>query len=486
MNVAGPLASLIFATTALTVFGGLFAYAVYKARERRRAAPARGVALQYFLEYTPPRASARDAEGAATRRRPWEMYLVSGAAVVGLIAATLYYYRTGRRYVLQGAWSRPGGGANKEFPAPPDWPRAVRGREPSLAASTRRASPFPSARFDANGDGVIQPGERALLHDEVPLSVILTVDDNGSAQGLAWLSETFERHRLRGDVTFFLTGNYAEGRPSYLGGPMNAWWSRLAQDGFVGLHGLSHESGIEWSRQRWSEEHRATIREITSRAALPPGWSWTSYPFGSRAPYLAFDDEYLSALDRTTPAVVYDASMIVHPNEPLPATLAELGPRDPSWPFSLDVPLPDDVELPFSEAKGQRVKIGKHATFEVPVYAWAVSKSGGGLRWVPSLDVDLFGIHPCTGAGANAAIVEAFEHNLDAHYGGNRAPFHLGLHAQNYTADKACERSTLEAMLDAIDRRVGAGRDIRYESAPRLLERLVNDGQEQGGAGIPR
>ena len=40
MNIAAPLSMVIFAITVLTLFGGLFAYFIYKARERSR--PARG------------------------------------------------------------------------------------------------------------------------------------------------------------------------------------------------------------------------------------------------------------------------------------------------------------------------------------------------------------------------------------------------------------------------------------------------------------
>jgi hypothetical protein len=483
MNIAGPLASLIFAITVLTVFGGLFAYGVYKARERTRKKPASTKkVLTYFVEYelpalpavasmggsAPLTAKRPDAEG-----RPWGLYLVSTLAIAGMLTASVYYYRSGKRIVLQGAWQT-GTGPSKEFPGPPERARASRGPQVDLELKTRRASLFPAARFDQNHDGVLQPEERAAIHAEVPLTVILTVDDIGHAQGMLWLFEQLERRKLLGKVTFFLTGNYAEGRPNYLGGPVTAWWSTFAQESFLGIHGLTHDApGVEWSRQRWSEEYSTVLKNVTTTVTPPDGWPFASYPWGSRATFLAFNDDYFASLDRLSPVIKYDASMVVHPTAPLPNPQSELPARDVSWPFSLDVPLPDDVELPFSPKADRRVTIGTHTIYEVPVYSWAVRK-GNKLVWIPSLDINLYDVFPCAGDGANGEAVAAFERNLQAHYQGNRAPFHLGVHAQNYTADKRCERSTLEAMLDKIDALVGSGSKIELEAAPRLLARLAN------------
>ncbi|MBX3200949.1 MAG: hypothetical protein KF850_17715 [Labilithrix sp.] len=478
MNIAGPLATLIFAVTVLTVFGGLFAYGIYRAREGRRERPAARSSLEYFVEFAPASGVAVTFDDErATRRRPrrsWPLYAFSMAALLGMVAATFHYGRTGLRLVLQGAWDETG--ATVEFPAPPPVVAAAVGSTGvRVARAPRPASLFPSARFDTNGDGVIQEEERRALHAAVPLSVLVTIDDGGHAQGLAWLRETLDRYELSGRVTFFLTGNYLEGRPSYLGGPVTAWWSTLARSGFLGIHGLTHERGTEWSRERWLEEHSATLSAVVTTVEPPPGWSWASYPWGSRAPFLTFDDAYFAALDDVSPRVAYDASMIVHPSSPSSFRGDRLVPRDQSWPFSLDLALPDDVELPFSSARGRRVKIGKHPILEVPAYSWAVRDEREQLSWVPPLDVNLYDLYRCSGDAVNAAVVTAFEQNLDAHYRGNRAPFQLGLHAQNYTADRRCERRTLEAMLDVVARLVRGGQAIRYEAMPRLLERLLGE-----------
>ena len=483
MNIAGPLASLIFAITVLTVFGGLFAYGVYKARERTRKKPASSKKLlQYFVEYELPALPAMASAGGLTpalpkRReaekegRPWGLYFISTLAIGGMITASVYYYRSGKRIVLQGAWQQ-GTGPSKEFPGPPDRPKVGRGPVVALELKTRRPSLFPNARFDKNRDGLIQPDERAALHAETPLTVLLTVNDNGHAQGLLWLSELFEKQKLRGKITFFLTGNYAEGKPNYLGGPVTAWWTALAGENFIGLHGTTNsDPGTEWSRQRWTEENGTAMKDITTTVTPPEGWPWATYPWGSRATYLAFNDDYFAALDRISPIIKYDASMIVHPIARLPAPGAPLALRDMSWPFSLDVPLPEDVELPFSAKQDRRVTIGTHAIYEVPVYSWAVREKDK-LVWLPSLDVNLFKNFPCASDGVNNDVLAAFEKNLMAHYHGNRAPFHFGLHAQNYTADKKCERKTVEAILAKVEAMIASGAKIQYDAAPRLLAAL--------------
>lgn len=480
MNIAGPLATLIFAITVLTVFGGLFAYGVYKARERTRKKPAATKkSLQYFVEYALPMADVVVAgagpSGAAAQRerRPWGLYLLSMMAIGGLVTAGLFYYRSGRKLVLQGAWAV-GSGSTKEYPGPPERPRPPRGATVSFAKlQTRRASLFPKPSFDANHDDILSPQERARLHKDVPLTILLTVDDNGQPQGLKWLLETFLKHRsIWGNVTFFITGNYAEGRPSHIGGPITQWWNTLSNENFVGLHGQTHEDGsLGWSTARWLTEHNATMSLITEKVTAPDGWAWDGYPWGSRAPYLSFGDSYFAALEQVAPRVVYDASMIVHP---IGAKMD--GPRDLSWPFALtDGHVPPDVELPFSDAQQKRVTIGPHPIVEVPVYSWAVKTKAGAREWVPSLDVNLFKEQGCPWDGPNREILEAFEANLRSHYEGNRPPFHLGLHAQNYTLDRRCERATMEMLLSRVEQYVAAGWNLKYESMPRLLEWMASD-----------
>ena len=79
---------------------------------------------------------------------------------------------------------------------------------------------------------------------------------------------------------------------------------------------------------------------------------------------------------------------------------------------------------------------------------------GAPPRWEPSLDFNVFKRFPCNGDDASPGAVEMLVQNLRAHYKGNRAPFHIGLHAQNYTADDA----TLHFLCNAVLDQVGAPR----------------------------
>jgi peptidoglycan/xylan/chitin deacetylase (PgdA/CDA1 family) len=332
---------------------------------------------------------------------------------------------------------------------------------------------FPKPSYDLNHDDSLSVAERARLQKEVPLTILLTVDDNGQPQGLTWILETFVKYGVWGKATFFITGNYAEGRPAHVGGPITQWWSSLSDENFVGIHGQTHDDGAGWPVGKWLAEHNATMAEITQRVKAPAGWAWDNYAWGSRAPYLSFTDAYFAALEQVSPRVLYDASMIVHPT----ATPAKADdPRDLSWPFSLtEGVIPADVELPFSEAQQRRVTIGRHKILVVPVYSWVIKKKNGSMNWVPSLDVNLFKEYGCSGDAPNRELIDSFEANLVAHYKGNRAPFHLGLHAQNYTLDRKCERATMDALLLRIQQYAGAGWDLRYESMPRLLEWMATD-----------
>lgn len=486
MNIAGPLASLIFAITVLTVFGGLFAYGVYKARERTRKKPAATKkVLQYFVEYTLPAMANGEAGAfgagpkmAASEGKPWGLYLISLLAIGGLVTAAVYYFRSGQRLVLQGAW---GGSSSTEFPDPPaDRTKPARGAPVSLAKLTtppRKASLFPKASFDSNGNDKIDGDERRNLQENVPLTILVTVDDNGHAQGMKWLLERFDRYGVTGKATYFITGNYAKGRPNNLGSSnVELWWNTFSNEAFIGIHGLrtdpTNREREGWDVSTWKTEDTGVMSELL-KLRPPTGWTWNEYPWGSRAPYLWFTDQYFTALEQTSPRVQYDASMIVN-GAKLDTVGQPPSPRDLVWPFSLETPIPSpDVILPYAEKLDTRVTIGKHAILEVPVYSWAIVK-GTAKIWVPPLDDNLFKEQGCPGDGPNKATVDAFFENLQAQYTGNRAPLHLGLHAQNYMADKKCQRATIEAILSKVIGLQQSGWRLQYESIPRLLEWMGN------------
>jgi len=481
MNLAEPLATTIFAVTVFTVFGGVFAYAVYKARERTRgdrAATPGSPALEYFVEYVPEGADTSPiptGAEATSRHLAVATYGLAALTLAAFAAASVFYVR-GHRIFQPG---RPAAGASSAMPpigerlagAPQTVPSsariAARPRPPDLATLRRRpGSLFVAARDDADGDGRISPEERARIHDHVPQFIVGCCDDNGAVQGRCWMREVFAKHAILGKATFFMTADYLEGRASYLGGPVHQSWQTLFDEAWGGIHGTSHAPGAEgWSQKRWRDENGTVQLEIVTRLRPPSGWDWASYPWGARAPFLVLSDAYFASLEKLS--VRYDASLVVRPPGPPPDAAQDV--RDVSWPFTLAEPIPADVELPYLEREKRRVHLSRHALWEVPVYAWIMRPAGAAPRWEPSLDYNLFKHHPCSGDAPNLDAVEVLLASLRAHYRGNRAPFHIGLHAQNYTADRRCERATLETFFARLDRMIEDGFNLRYTSMPELL-----------------
>lgn len=120
------------------------------------------------------------------------------------------------------------------------------------------------------------------------------------------------------------------------------------------------------------------------------------------------------------------------------------------------------------ENTDSRAQLGRHALWEVPVYAW-VMKNKGKTEWMPSLDFNLWNSYGCQGTHVNEDAVNVLIDNLKGHYRGNRAPFHIGLHAQNYTKNKTCERAAIAKAFDEIDRLIEEGFNLRYAAMPELL-----------------
>lgn len=469
MNIAGPVAGLIFGVTVLTVVVGLLAYTIYKVREQLRkkavkARPAGSFDLEYFTEFALP-ADAQSAETPASKPSRGRLRLVLGIAAGVVIASgipgVLWYQ--GRRLPI--TITGPHSAASLTGPTLDNVPR---GAMPLLAhLPSRRASPFVGPSYDTNHDGAIQEGERARIHAEIPQFIVLSCDDNGSVEGLDWLDHTLKEHGIRGKTTFFMTANYLRGRPAYLGGPIEEYWQLEASENYVGLHGTTHADGTDgWSFARWTDENRTSQESIAKNLRPPEGWSWAAYPWGSRAPYLQLTDTYFESLEKLEPKVLYDSSLVVRP---APNANNAIEVRDLPWPFSLDGDLPAELERPYLLTTNTRATIGSHRLWEIPVYAWLVETGGTATPWQPSLDFNLWKFYPCTTPGPNVAALEVLEKNLRAHYRGNRAPFALGMHAQNYTSGKICERATFAAFLDRVDRLIEEGLNLRYTSMPDLV-----------------
>jgi hypothetical protein len=489
MNIAGPLAIGVFIVTTVTVLSALFSYLIFKARERKKkkvVRPTGGISLQYFVEFKLPGMAEADAARAAASAPPVDKvaHFVGAAIVIGVlvlvVAGTFGLYLWIRGGTAIGIGSGSGSGSGSSVAAgtgtgsgtgsgtaaaakldPPPFFTPIRSRKPSL---------FPSASLDLNHDGQIQPAERKLLHQKVPQFVVVTSDDNGSVGGLEWMKAELGRRKIWPNITFFMTGNYLSGRKNYLGGPIDRWWQMVLEDAQLGLHGTTHTEGAEaWTVDRWVEEHSTVQDEIVRRLKLPAGWDWSRYPWGVRAPFLLLTDAYFVALDKLKYKVLYDASLVVHPGGMIMTAPPQDEVRDLPWPFTLDNPLPKEVDPPFLPATKGRATILQHRIWEMPVYGWWMVPPKEPAQWQPSLDYNLWKFFGCEGDRANPAIVKTVVDNLKRHYDGNRAPFHIGFHANAFDPKETCKRATTASLFDEIEKLTKERGQITFISIPHLL-----------------
>lgn len=335
--------------------------------------------------------------------------------------------------------------------------------------SPRPVSLFGIPELDENGDGTIQSAERARIHARVPQFILVGVDDNGAIEGIRWLREVFEAYGIWSHATFFMTANYLSGRKNYLGGPIEDVWQAVARDNFVGLHGTTHAPGAEsWGVERWRSELVTVQEELRARLLPPDRWEWGAYPWGSRAPFLVYNDAYFEALDGLAARVVFDSSVQVRPAGADERSFEVSSARDLPWPFRLDAPLtaailpPDHVDPDAS--------LEPHEIWEVPVTTWLYPpREGSSARWEPSFDFNLWQHFGCDDPKGNKRVVDFVVANLRGHLNGNRAPFTIGVHAEQFVPGKVCHRRTFERLFARIQGLRIDGYDIRYVDMPELL-----------------
>lgn len=454
----------------------LIALAVLVTRATRRVAPRAGgpQELRYFVEYLADETSVQPAV-----RRGGELRAPVFAVVLGacLLLAGGVLYR-GRPVGLGFGFGAGGeGGATKSSAAPsasasvsPAPKKTARPAPSAIAVAPRKASYFVTPAADLNGDGKVQNEERAMIHAELPLFVVVTVEDAGYADGLAWVAELLETHHLAGKVTWFLTGQGFDKK----GGPVGLAWQRAGFDAMLGLGGTTREvEPGDMAVDKWVDELGGVQRLLRKEIELPTGWDWKTVPLGARAPFLAANDAWFQALGKLEGSVVYDSSIVVQGAEP-PASLE--APRDALWPFTLHEGLPKEAKAPW--VAGKPATVGPHPLWELPINSWALRAKGQPPEWQPSTDASLFRFHPCGEANvADAEAVAQLQQNLVAHYKGNRAPFHLGLRTGAYRKP-GCARATIDKFLGEIGRRIDEGENIRFVDVPTLLAWIQ---KKQGG-----
>lgn len=458
---------LLAAPVALGAGGlvSLVALAVLVARATRRVAPRATHLheLRYFVEYTADETSVQTAVRRGGELRAPVFAVVLGACLL-LAGGVLYKSRpAGIDLVLGKGAPTMAPSASVGAPVPTAPPKKT-ARPAPVAVTTmpRKASYFVTPAADLNGDGKVQNEERAMIHAELPLFVVVTVEDAGYADGLAWVQELLETHHLAGKVTWFLTGQGFDKK----GGPVGLGWQRAGYDAVLGLGGTTREvEPGDLGVDKWVDELGGVQRLLRKEIELPGGWDWKALPLGARAPYLAANDAWFAALGKLEGSVVYDSSVVVQPEAP-PAGLE--APRDVLWPFTLHEGLPKEAKAPW--VAGKPATVGPHPIWEVPISSWALRAKGQPPEWQASVDASLFRFHPCSDASgaAEPEAVAQLQQNLVAHYKGNRAPFHLGLRTGAYRKP-GCARATIDKFLGEVARRIDEGENIRFVDVPTLL-----------------
>lgn len=471
----------LYYSTLLAVVVSIAAYVLFRLRENGRRSPTSRVetsaddGLELFETYrTTIPMPTEPVEGRAARARTigigWGVgafAVVGGAFMALLLEGEAKVVRSGRQAKRRTPTGPSLAVAGSQDRARPAW-RSVMN---VAKGSARPVSLFGIPELDHNADGIIQSSERARIHARVPQFILVGVDDNGAIEGIEWLRRLFEDRGVWTHATFFMTANYLSGRPNHLGGPIDEVWQSVVQDNFVGLHGTTHDPGAEhWGVEQWRAELLTVQEELRSRLRAPADWDWATYPWGSRAPFLVYSDAYFEALEGLSSRVVFDSSVQVVPSGAYDRSFDVSTPRDLPWPFRLDAELTSAVLPPDHSGSDAEASIGPHPIWEVPVTTWFFPAHDGlSARWEPSFDFNLWEHFGCEDPEGNDRVIDLVIGNLEGHLGGNRAPFTLGLHAEQFVADEVCHRKTLERVFARIHELRIEGYDLRYADMPELL-----------------
>ncbi len=441
----------------------LVALAVLVARASRRVAPrstAGSEHLRYFVEYFADETSVQPAVRTGAELRTPVFAVVLGAS---LLLAGGVLYRARPQGPIEGPPAAPASASASSSGAALPAPKKIGRIAPApIAITPRRPSFFVTPAADLNGDGKVQNEERAMIHAETPLFVVVTIEDAGHTEGLAWVQELLESHHVSNKVTWFLTGQGFDRK----GGVVGTAWQRASYEGMLGLSSTTRDAELgDLVLDKWVDELGSLQRLLRKELELPSGWDWKTVPLGARAPFLAANDAWFTALTKLDGTVVYDSSLVMQPAEPT-ATIDT--PRDAYWPFTLHEGLPKEAKAPW--VGGKAVALTPHPLYELPLTPWALRAKGQPPEWQPSTDANLFRFHPCgeNAAQAEPEAVAQLSQNLVAHYKGNRAPFHLGLRTGAY-GKAGCARATIDKFLSEVGRRIEEGENIRFVDVPTLL-----------------
>lgn len=322
---------------------------------------------------------------------------------------------------------------------------------------------------------------KSLKPEETPQFIVIGFDDNGVSENVEWIleaikhkknpkgrgkKETFDALPLQ--VNFYMQGSH--------GHEMVSWKKAFDYGHEIGVHTFNHHHGIvfEDGVKKIGLDcagHRVEIQKcIQTLEALGIDRSCIK---GYRQPYLQYTMESLTAV--SLEGLVYDCSIEegCHRDEDGKNFL---------WPYTLDNKSPGNGYF-FSEDDVQYIS-PIQGLWEIPVYHFVVpdleaAKKFGlkdengnfyslqeklGEEKITGFDYNLWVLYNMTGDEFSTTL----KYNLDLRLEGNRAPFTIGAHTDEYGLRLAHRR---EALLDFIEYALTKD-DVRFVGASRLLEWL--------------
>jgi len=326
------------------------------------------------------------------------------------------------------------------------------------------------------------PGNLAI--DNVPQFVVIGFDDNTTVEGISWALDLFSSRRnpagLGNSATFDSTGarasfymntkGFHQGNSPNPNGLIAATRELYKQGHEIGNHTWSHHSDINslpWDdfqnritdmpKEKWQHRIERAQQDLVELSGIPE-----SAIVGFRAPYLAYTQNMLDALDRD---FAYDCSIEEGYAKQYDGTNFR-------WPYQMLAGSPGHIESwRGSKYNPKRVDITSSELWQLPNHVLLVPEDQEAARYgiparlwermkmrQPSLTdrkITGFDYNLWVNAGLSAREVAGLlKYNLDLRISGNRAPFMFGAHSQYYTdeqwASKNVPNATAKDMRRAI------------------------------------